>query len=73
MKLLDDPGLLTAKLDEEANELGEATTRSDVVHEAADLIYFTLTKAVSAGASVQDIAAELDRRELRASRRAMTA
>lgn len=73
VKLLDDPGLLTAKLDEEANELGEATTRSDVVHEAADLIYFTLTKAVSAGASVQDIAAELDRRELRASRRAMTA
>lgn len=72
-KLFDDPGLLTEKLQEESAELAAANTPAEVVHEAADLIYFALTKAVSAGVSLDDVASELDRRELRVSRRAMTA
>jgi phosphoribosyl-ATP pyrophosphohydrolase/phosphoribosyl-AMP cyclohydrolase/histidinol dehydrogenase len=43
----------------------------DVVHEVADLIYFTLVKATAAGVSVAEIEAELDSRERRISRRPM--
>ena len=40
---------------EEAEELCDAKTPEDVAFEAADLVYFALTKAISAGASVADI------------------
>lgn len=72
VKLFDDSGLLAAKLLEEAEELGEASEGDKVIHEAADLIYFALTKATSRGASLEEISRELDRRELRVSRRAMS-
>ncbi|MGB0331884.1 MAG: phosphoribosyl-ATP diphosphatase, partial [Planctomycetota bacterium] len=39
-RLFDDPALLTAKLTEEAAELAEARGKNDVVHEAADVLYF---------------------------------
>lgn len=70
-KLLEDPDLLAAKLSEEAGELARATSAEDVVHEAADLIYFALVKAASVGVSVSQIEAELDLRERRVTRRPM--
>ena len=69
--LLNDPGLLAAKLREEADELATATSPEDVVAEAADVLYFTLVKAVAAGVAFEDIEHELDRRALRVKRRAM--
>jgi phosphoribosyl-ATP pyrophosphohydrolase len=70
-KLLEDPELLAAKLSEEAVELARASSPEDVVHEAADLIYFALVKAASAGVGVSQIEAELDIRERRVTRRPM--
>lgn len=70
-KLLDDPDLLAAKLTEEAGELARAASPEEVVHEAADLIYFALVKATAAGVSVAAVEAELDSRERRISRRPM--
>jgi phosphoribosyl-ATP pyrophosphohydrolase/phosphoribosyl-AMP cyclohydrolase len=69
--LLNDPGLLAAKLREEADELATATSPEDVVAEAADVLYFTLVKAIAAGVAFEDIEHELDRRALRVKRRAM--
>lgn len=68
-RLLDDPRLLGAKLAEEAGELAAAEARDDVIHEAADLIYFTMVKLAAAGIGVGEVEAELDRRSLRVSRR----
>jgi phosphoribosyl-ATP pyrophosphohydrolase len=70
-KLLEDPELLAAKLSEEAVELARASSPEDVVQEAADLIYFALVKAASAGVGVSQIEAELDIRERRVTRRPM--
>jgi phosphoribosyl-ATP pyrophosphohydrolase len=70
-KLLEDPELLAAKLSEEAVELARASSPEDVVQEAADLIYFALVKAASAGVGVSQIGAELDIRERRVTRRPM--
>lgn len=72
VKLFDQPDLLAAKLAEEAAELASAETRAEATHETADLIYFALVKAAAAGATLEDVASELSRRELRVSRRAMT-
>ena len=71
-KLFDDPDLLAAKLNEEAAELGAAQTTEDVIHEAADLLYFLLVRARAAGVDLDEVARELDRRERRATRRPMT-
>ncbi|MGJ8637492.1 MAG: phosphoribosyl-ATP diphosphatase [Phycisphaerales bacterium] len=68
-RLLDDPALLRAKLREEADELMEASTPSEAVHEAADVLYFALTQARKQGALLSDIERELDRRVLKVSRR----
>ncbi|MEX1037569.1 MAG: phosphoribosyl-ATP diphosphatase [Acidimicrobiia bacterium] len=70
-KLLDDSELLAAKLSEEAGELARASSPEEVVHEAADLIYFSLVKAASVGVSVSQIETELDLRERRVTRRPM--
>lgn len=72
-RLVSDPGLLRAKLLEEADELAAATSRDHVVEEAADLLYFTLVKAAAAGAGIEEIERELDRRALRVERRPMRA
>jgi phosphoribosyl-ATP pyrophosphohydrolase len=69
-KLFDDPALLGAKLREEADELNKAKGSEEASAEAADVIYFALTKAIAEGASLASIEAELDRRALRVSRRA---
>ncbi|MDF1563696.1 MAG: phosphoribosyl-ATP diphosphatase [Deltaproteobacteria bacterium] len=68
-RLFEEAGLLEAKLREEAGELGEARGEAEVVHEAADLIYFALVAATRAGVGLEPIEAELDRRALKVSRR----
>jgi phosphoribosyl-ATP pyrophosphohydrolase len=67
-RLLDDPALLRSKLLEEAAELAEAE-REGVAHEAADVVYFTMTAMARAGVSLADVEAELDRRSLKLTRR----
>lgn len=69
VELLDDPGLLDAKLTEEVSELVDPD--ADIAAEAADLLYFALVKAVAAGMSLEDITDVLDRRERRVTRRPM--
>jgi phosphoribosyl-ATP pyrophosphohydrolase len=68
-RLAHDAPLLTAKLLEEARELSEAESPAAAAHEAADLIYFALVAARARGASLADIARELDMRALRVTRR----
>jgi len=68
-RLLDDPGLLAAKLTEEARELIEAETSDDVAGEAADVIYFTLVAMAQAGVDLSQVENVLDRREARVTRR----
>lgn len=68
-RLLDEPGLLEAKLVEEATELGEARGEGAVVHEAADVLFFTLVALARAGIGIDAVESELDRRELGITRR----
>lgn len=68
-KLLADPDLLGAKLREEAAELAEAKDRDHVLWEAADLLYFTLTRLAAAGIDLAEVEAHLDRRALKVTRR----
>jgi phosphoribosyl-AMP cyclohydrolase / phosphoribosyl-ATP pyrophosphohydrolase len=72
-KLLDDPGLLAAKLSEEAAELGAADSQEQTIHEAADLLYFLMVRLTASGSDIHDVAIELDRRERRVTRRPMIA
>lgn len=72
-RLLQDPALLAAKLIEEAGELASADDHESVIAETADLLYFLLVKAASAGISVFDVESELERRALRVTRRPMVA
>lgn len=68
-RLRDDPALLGAKLREEADELALAGPRDEVVREAADLLYFTLTRLAAAGADLSDVGAELEARRRKVTRR----
>jgi phosphoribosyl-ATP pyrophosphohydrolase len=68
-RLLDDPGLLRAKLIEESKELADAATTAEGAAEAADLIYFTLTAMTRLGVTLADVDNELARRARRVSRR----
>jgi len=54
---------------EEAEELCDAKTKDEVAFEAADLFYFALTKAVSAGVSLADIERNLDAKSVKVKRR----
>ncbi len=72
-KLLADPTLLASKLLEEAEELGRASGRADVVHEAADLLYLALVAVVRGGGTLADVVAELSRRRGAVTRRPMAA
>ena len=69
-RLFDDSALLNAKLREEAAELGNASSTSEAVWEAADVLYFTLVKLNRLGGSLSDVEAELRRRSFKVSRRA---
>ena len=68
-KLFDDPALLGAKLREEAGELAAAATRAEVIHEAADVFYFTLATLASHDVDLAAVEAHLDRRARKVTRR----
>ncbi|KAJ6264493.1 hypothetical protein Dda_0640 [Drechslerella dactyloides] len=68
-RLFRDPALLRAKIMEEAEELCDAKTKDDVAWEAADLLYFALTKCVAAGVSIADVERNLDAKSLKVVRR----
>lgn len=68
-KLVTNPAMLRAKLLEEAQELAEAQSKQEVAFEAADLLYFTLVKMVSAGVELPEVYGELARRMTRVIRR----
>lgn len=68
-RLFSDEKLLRAKIMEEAEELCDGKSKENIAFEAADLIYFALTKAVGAGVSLADIEANLDAKSLKVKRR----
>ncbi|KAK0468257.1 histidinol dehydrogenase-domain-containing protein [Desarmillaria tabescens] len=68
-RLFNDPQLLRSKIMEEADELCSAETKEDVAFEAADLVYFALTKCVAAGVTIADIERSLDKKSKRVTRR----
>lgn len=68
-RLFNDEKLLRAKIMEEADELCEAKTKEDIAFEAADLLYFALTRCVAAGVSLQDVERNLDLKSLKLKRR----
>ncbi len=68
-RILADPDLLARKLLEEAGELAEAEARDDVIWEAADLLYFTLTALQQKGVDITLVQRELERRTSRVRRR----
>lgn len=68
-RLFGDAKLLRAKIMEEAEELCDATDKEEVAWEAADLIYFALTKCVSAGVSLADIEKNLNQKARKVTRR----
>jgi phosphoribosyl-ATP pyrophosphohydrolase len=61
-QLLSDDSLLAAKITEEAAELAEARSRSEVIWECADLLYFTTVKMQQTGIGIADVMGELERR-----------
>ena len=68
-RLFNDPVLLRSKIMEEADELCSAETKEQVAFEAADLLYFTLTRCVAAGVHLVDIERNLDAKARKVSRR----
>ena len=68
-RLFADRARLAAKITEEARELNDAATRDEVVWEAADLLYFTLTRLAAEGIDLAEVEQHLDRRERRVRRR----
>lgn len=68
-RVLAEPGLLSAKLAEEARELAEADSPEHAAAEAADLAYFATVRLAKAGATWAMVEAELDRRARKATRR----
>ena len=70
-RLTTEPGLLAAKLREEADELAREETIDGVVHEAADVLYLVVAALARAGGSLADVERELGLRHRAISRRAM--
>jgi phosphoribosyl-ATP pyrophosphohydrolase / phosphoribosyl-AMP cyclohydrolase / histidinol dehydrogenase len=68
-RLFEDPALVRAKIKEEADELCEATSKDDIAAEAADLLYFALSRCVAADVSLEDIEKSLDLKSLKVKRR----
>ena len=68
-KLFKDPQFLANKVMEEAKELCLAQTKDDVAFEAADLLYFALTKCVASGVTLADIGHRLDEKAKKVTRR----
>jgi len=68
-RLFTEPGLLESKLLEEARELTEAESDDETVHEATDVLFFTLATLAARGVSFDRVQAEIERRSLKVSRR----
>nr|WP_235031518.1 phosphoribosyl-ATP diphosphatase [Geminicoccus flavidas] len=68
-RLFEDPAMLAAKLREECEELIEASQHDHIVHEAADVIYFTLARLAGQGIDLAEVERHLDRRHRRVTRR----
>lgn len=68
-RLFTDEKLLRSKIMEEAEELCDADTKEEVAFEAADLIYFALTRCISKGVALKDIEKALDKKSLKVTRR----
>lgn len=68
-RLFQDSDLLGAKLREEAEELATAPDRGNAIHEAADVLFFTLTTLAARGIDLREVEAVLDQRALKVTRR----
>lgn len=68
-RLFTDEKLLRNKIMEEAEELCDAQTKEEIAFEAADLVYFALTRCISKGVSWRDVEAALDKKALKVTRR----
>jgi len=68
-RLFEDRDLLGVKLREEAEELATAPDRDNAVHEAADVLFFTLTTLAARGIDLAEVEAVLDQRALKVTRR----
>jgi len=68
-RLFNDEKLLHSKIMEEAAELCEATDKDEIAWEAADVIFFSLTKCIAHGVTLSDIESHLDRRSKKITRR----
>lgn len=68
-RLFQDAELLNAKIKEEAGELCDAEDKDHLAFEAADLLYFALTKCIAAGVSLEDIERNLDAKSTKVKRR----
>ncbi|OJI96971.1 hypothetical protein ASPVEDRAFT_78717 [Aspergillus versicolor CBS 583.65] len=68
-RLFNEPKLTQAKIMEEADELCRADTKEEIAFEAADLLYFALTRCVAAGVSLEDVERNLDLKSLKVKRR----
>ncbi|MFK7883614.1 MAG: phosphoribosyl-ATP diphosphatase [Phycisphaerales bacterium] len=68
-RLMTEDGLLDAKILEEAKELVLARSDQDTIHEAADLLFFTMAALRRAGLPFDSVERELDRRSHKVTRR----
>lgn len=68
-RLFDDSKLLQNKLLEEVQELVEAVEPDHIAAEAADVLYFMMTRCVASDVTLRDIELHLDQRALKVSRR----
>jgi phosphoribosyl-ATP pyrophosphohydrolase / phosphoribosyl-AMP cyclohydrolase / histidinol dehydrogenase len=68
-RLFNDPTLVRAKIKEEADELCQAVSKENVAAEAADLLYFALSKCIAADVSLEDVERNLDLKSLKVRRR----
>ncbi|KAH8698812.1 putative phosphoribosyl-AMP cyclohydrolase [Talaromyces proteolyticus] len=68
-RLFNDSKLVEAKIMEEAEELCQARTKDEIASEAADLIYFALTRCIAADVNLEDVEKNLDMKDLKVKRR----
>lgn len=68
-RLLNNRKMLDSKIREEADELIDANTKSEIAWEAADLFYFALVKCAKNGVTLADIEKNLEAKSLRVTRR----
>ena len=68
-RLFESDEMLSAKILEEAQELVDAASPDELVHEAADVVFFTMTKLVKNRIDWWEVEKELDRRALKVTRR----